>query len=113
MDDRNLDYLLARHREAPLPLLPATFQRSVWREIRRLKAEAAEHHDAWFCWLLEPLFKPAMAVAALALALVLGVGLGTTALADSRNAQTRLALDLQVFGSSSPSLPATLLHYSK
>ena len=51
--------------------------------------------------------------AALALALVMGVGLGTTALADSRNTQTRLALDLQVFGSSSPSLPATLMGYTK
>ena len=108
MDDRNLDYLLAQRRETPLPPLPATFQQSVWREIRRRKAEAGEHRGAWFSWLVEPLFKPAMAFAALALALVLGVGLGTAS-ADSRNTQTRLALDLQVFGSSSPALPSTLM----
>lgn len=113
MDDQNLDQLLAQRREEPLPSLPATFQQGVWREIRQRKAEAGERPGAWFGWLLEPLFKPAMAFAALALALVMGVSLGTTALADSRNAQTRLALDLQVFGSSSPSLPATLMGYTK
>ena len=113
MDDQKLDHLLARRREAPLPPLPATFQQDVWREVRRRKHEAGEPHGAWFDWLLEPLFKPAMTVAALAFALVLGVGLGTTASADSRNTQTRLALDLQVFGSSSPALPATLMGYTQ
>lgn len=113
MDDRNLDELLARRRESPLPPLKSTFRQDVWREIRRRKAEAGEHNGAWFGWLLEPLFKPAMAFAALAVALVMGVGLGTTALAESRNMQTRLALDLQVFGSSSPSLPATLMGYTR
>ena len=113
MDDRNLDHLLAQRRDAPLPAVPASFQQDVWRKIRQRKAEAGERPGAWFGWLLEPLFKPAMAFAALALALVMGVSLGTTALADSRNAQTRLALDLQVFGSSSPSLPATLMGYTK
>lgn len=113
MDDQNLDHLLAQRRDAPLPSLPATFQQDVWREIRIRKAEAGAHRGGWFDWLLEPLFKPAMAVAALTFALALGVGLGTTALAESRNSQTRLALDLQVFGSSSPSLPATLMGYTK
>ena len=112
MDDRNLDHLLAQRRDAPLPAVPASFQHDVWREIRRRDAEAFDH-PAWFGWLLEPLFKPAMAFAAMALALVMGIGLGTRALADSRNTQTRLALDLQVFGSSSPALPATLLGYTK
>ena len=113
MDDQNLDHLLAQRREVPLPSLATNFQQSVWREIRRRKAGAGEHHGAWFGWLFEPLLKPAMAFAALALALLLGVGLGATAFADSRKAQTRIALDLQVFGSSSPSLPATLLDSSK
>ena len=113
MDDRNLDHLLAQRRDAPLPPLSAAFQQDVWREIRQRQAEARRPHVAWFGWLLEPLFRPAMAFAALALALVMGVGLGTTALADSRNMQTRLALNLQVFGSSSPSLPATLMGYTK
>ena len=113
MDDQNLDELLAQRRNEPLPSLPATFQQGVWREIRRRGAEASEPHHAWFGWFLEPLFRPAMAFTALALALVMGVGLGTTALAESRNLQTRLALDLQVFGSSSPALPATLLGYTK
>ena len=113
MDDQNLDHLLSQRREVPLPSLKATFQQGVWREIRRRKAGAGALEGSWLGWLLEPLLKPAMAFAALALALVMGVGLGTTAIADSRNAQTRLALDLQVFGSSSPSLPATLMGYTK
>ena len=113
MDDRNLDHLLEQRRDAPMPAVPASFQQDVWREIRQRKAETGRHHVAWFGWLLEPLFKPAMAFSAMALALVMGVGLGTTALAESRNMQTRLALDLQVFGSSSPSLPATLMGYTK
>ena len=113
MDDRNLDHLLAQRRDAPLPAVPANFQQDVWREIRQRKAETGRHHVAWFGWLLEPLFKPAMAFSAMALALVMGVGLGTTALAESRNMQTRLALYLQVFGSSSPSLPATLMGYTE
>ena len=113
MDDRNLDHLLAQRRDAPLPEVPANFQQDVWREIRQRKAETGRHHAAWFGWLLEPLFRPAMAFSALALALVMGVGLGTTALADSRNMQTRIALNLQVFSSSSPSLPATLMGYTE
>ena len=113
MNDQNLDQLLVQRRDAPLPSLPQTFQQGVWREIRRRKAESGQHHGAWFDWLLEPLFKPAMAFSALSLALVLGVGLGATASASTRNTQTRLALDLQVFGSSSPSLPATLMGYMK
>ena len=113
MDDRNLDHLLALRRDARLPAVPASFQQDVWREIRQRKAETGCYRTAWFGWLLEPLFKPAMAFAAMALALVMGVGLGTTTLTESRNSQTRLALDLQVFGSSSPSLPATLLGYAR
>ncbi len=113
MDDRNLDHLLAQRRDAPLTAVPANFQQDVWREIRQRKTASGELRGAWFGWLLEPLFKPAMAFAAMALALVMGVGLGTTAVADSRNMQTRLALDLQVFGSSAPSLPATLMGYTE
>lgn len=113
MDDQNLDRLLAQRRDSPLPPLPTTLQQDVWREIRRRKREAAKPRGAWFDWLLEPLFKPAMAFAALSFALVVGVGLGSTASASSRNSQTRLAFDLQVFGSSSPALPATLMGYSK
>ena len=110
MDDRNLDPLLAQRREAPLPLLPMNFQQGVWREVRRRKAEAAEHHGVWLGWLLEPLLKPATAFVAPCLALALGVSLGSAS-ADSRNTQTRLALDLQIFGSSPTALPATLLGY--
>ena len=113
MDDRNLDHLLAQRRETPLPAVPVIFQQGVWREIRERKAEFAERQATWLGWLLEPIFRPAMAFAGLALALVIGVGLGTTALADSRKAHTRFALDLQVFGSASPSLPATLIGHAE
>ena len=113
MDDRNLDHLLAQRREVPLPAVTTNFQQGVWREVRRRKAETDARQATWFGWLLEPIFRPAMAFAGLALALVIGVGLGTTALADSRQAHTRLALDLQVFGSASPSLPATLIGHAE
>lgn len=112
MDDRDLDHLLLLRGKAPLPALPAMFRRDVWREIRRRKAEAGARQGTWFGWLLEPLFRPAMVFTALAMAMVLGVGLGTTS-AESRNTQTRVALDLQVFGSSSPALPSTLMGYTK
>ena len=113
MDDQTLDHLLAQRRKVPLPSLSPTFQQGVLRKIRQCKAEANGHRGTWLEWLLEPIFKPTTAFAALSLALVLGVGLGTTTLADSRNTQTRLALDLQVFGSSSPSLSTTLMGYTK
>ena len=113
MNDQNLDLLLVQRREVPLPSLTTNFQQDVWCEIRRRKAEFAERQATWFGWLLEPIFRPAMAFAGLALAVVIGVGLGTTALADSRKAHTRVALDLQVFGSSSPSLPATLIGHAE
>ena len=113
MDDQNLDRLLAQRRDSPLPALPTTLQQDVWREIRRRKRDAAKPSGAWFDWLLEPLFRPTMAFAAMTFALVLGVSLGTTASASSRNTQTRVAFDLQVFGSSSPALPATLMGYAR
>jgi hypothetical protein len=113
MNDQDLDHLLAQRREAPLPSLSANFQHGVWREIRQRNAKIAGRQATWFGWLLEPMFRPGMALAALALALVLGVGLGATALGDSRKTQTRHALNLEVFGSASPSMPSTLIGAAK
>jgi hypothetical protein len=113
MDNHDLDHLLAQRREAPLPSLAPAFQQGVWREVRRRKGEIAERQATWLGWLLEPMFRPAMALGGLALAVVIGVGLGATALAGSPQARTRLVLDLQVFGSESPSLPATLIGHAK
>jgi hypothetical protein len=112
MDDRNLDPLLNERRDAPLPSLPPNFQDTVWREIRRRKAEIGECEQSWFGWLFLPLFRPGMALSGLALAVFLGVGLGMVS-SDSRHSQARLALDLEVFGSSSPALPSTLMGYTK
>ena len=112
MDDQNLDQLLAQRREMPLPRLPAAFQQDVWRAIRQRKAALAESRYAWLGWLLEPLFRPAMLFGAVALAVVLGVGAGSAAFGQ-RAEKTRRALDLQVFGSASPGLPATLMDYTK
>ncbi|MEO6755077.1 MAG: hypothetical protein ABIP85_25150 [Chthoniobacteraceae bacterium] len=72
----------------------------------------AEAPRAWLGWLVEPLFRPAMIFGALTLAVVLGVGVGSAAFGQ-RAEKTRRALDLQVFGSASPGLPATLMDYTK
>ncbi len=108
MDDQNLDQLLAQRRALPLPSLPGSFQQDVWRAIRQRKAALAESPHPWLAWLLEPLLHPAMLFGALSLAVMLGVGVGSAA-SDHRAAQTRSALDLEVFGSASPALPATLI----
>ena len=112
MNDDSLDRLLAQRRNAPMPQLPGSFRQGVWREIRQRKSESHTLSATWFGWLLEPLLKPAFAFAALTLAVVMGVGLGSGAHA-SQESQTRAALDLQVFGSASPALPATLMGYAK
>ena len=112
MNHENLDQLLAQRREAPLPRLPSSFQQDVWRAIRQRKAAQAESWHAWAGRLLEPLLHPAMLVCALSIALVLGVGVGTVA-SDRRATQTRYALNLEVFGSASPGLPATLMGHTK
>jgi hypothetical protein len=109
MDDRNLTHLLAQLRDAPLPPLPGTFRQDVWRTIRQRGLRSAE---SWFSWFLEPLFRPALAFSALVLAMLVGASMGAMAL-DSRGAQTRQALGLQVFSSSSPTLPATLLSHPR
>ena len=113
MDDRNLDHLLAQRRNAPLPAVPANFQQAVWREIRQRKAEDGRHHASWFGWLFAPLFNPGMTVTGLVLALVIGVCLGSTGVLASRETRVRNALDLQVFGSASPSLPSTLIGHAE
>jgi hypothetical protein len=109
MDDRNLDHLLAQLHEAPLPALPATFQQDVWRTIRLRGSPSTE---SWFAWFLEPLLRPAMVISALALAMLVGASLGRIAI-ESRGAQTRHALGLEVFSSSSPTLPGALLSHTR
>lgn len=112
MNHQNLDHLLARHRDVPLPRLPGSFQQDVWRAIRQRKAMLAESWHACLGRLLEPLLNPAMVAGALTIAIVLGVSVGGIA-SDRRMTRTRLALDLEVFGSASPGLPATLIGHSK
>ena len=109
MDDRNLTHLLAQLRAAPLPQLPGSFRQDVWRTIRQRRSQNTE---SWFAWFIEPLLRPAMAASALALAILVGASLGTLAI-ETRGAQTRQALGLQVFSSASPTLPATLLSHAR
>lgn len=113
MDDQNLDHLLAQRRDTPLPEVPGNFQQGVWREIRQRKADAAARDATWFGWLFAPLFNPRMAVTGLVLALVIGVCLGSTGVLASRETRVSHALDLQVFGSASPSLPSTLIGHAE
>ncbi len=112
MDEQNLDRLLAERREQPLPILSSSFQQDVWRGICHGKAAFAEKPQNWLSWLLEPLFHPAMFLTALSVAVFLGVTVGSVE-TNQRASETRLALDLQVFGNSSPALPATLLSFAK
>ena len=111
MDENELELLLAQRREGPLPSLPPNFRQNVWRAIR-LRAASEETPVGWLRWLLEPLLNPAVAVAALVLAAALGAGLGGAA-TYHRAKQAQIALDLQVFGNSSPALPTTLLSHTK
>ena len=113
MNEQNLDQLLALRQERPLPTLPASFQQDVWREIRYRKSELIGLRSSWVSWFLEPLLQPTMTLATLTFAVLLGIGMGTSALAESRNIQARSALNLQVFSSASPALPATLLGYTE
>jgi hypothetical protein len=108
MDDPTLDKLLDAYRERPRGSLPGSFQQNVWREIRRRKADDEARAAAPWAWLLELVLRPQMVLAVLAFALVLGTAIGVQRPVREA-AMTRAALDLQVFGGASPSLPSTLL----
>lgn len=109
MDDHNLNHLLAQLRAAPLPAFSGAFRQNVWRTIRE---RGFQTRESWFASFLDPLFRPALAISALALAILVGATVGGMAM-DSRGAQTRHALGLEVFSSSSPTLPAALLSHAR
>lgn len=109
MDDSTLTNLLAQLRAAPLPAVPGSFRQDVWRTIRLRSSRATE---SWWAWFFEPLLRPAMAAASLALAIVVGASLGVATL-DSRTADTRHALGLEVFSTSAPALPTTLMAHAR
>ena len=107
MDQSSLDQLLQQRREKPAPVLPGSFSQNVWREIRQRKAarEPAASVSLWH-WLL----RPQIVLAALTLAIAVGVAVGAGNWAPvSQAAQTREALDLEVFGRDASALPSTLL----
>lgn len=106
MDDFSLDRLLRERREQGRTNLPGSFSQNVWREIRQQKAQRTPSTLASALWNL--LLRPQMVGVTLGMAITLGVGVGVQH--DSTGAaQTHVALDLNVFGASSPALPATLL----
>lgn len=112
MTDEALNELLKMRDALPPPELPATFRQDVWRAIRGRTADRGNARGAWLVEFLQMCFHPAMAFSALALAAMIGISLGSTAI-DSRAAQTRMALHLEVFGVSPPALPSTSLLHAK
>lgn len=108
MDDPSLDSLLNRLRDRREAALPGTFEQNVWREIRLRKSSSLEVEGSFWSRALDLILRPQTVAVSLAVALALGVGLGGRG-TEPHTAQTHAALDLQVFGSASPSLPSTLL----
>ena len=108
MNQSSLDRLLQQRREKPAPALQGSFSQNVWREIHQRKAAsdpAGASVSLWH-WLL----RPQIVLAALTLAIAVGVAVGAGNWAPvSQAAQTREALDLEVFGRDASSLPSTLL----
>lgn len=109
MKDLELTNLLHLRRDAAPSSLPAGFQQDVWREIRLRRAQQMETHGGWLDWLLEPFRQPAVVCAALALSVLIGAGTALSNLPAGGD-HTTSGLHLQVFSSSSPALPSTLLN---
>ena len=109
MDDHILTNMLSQLRAAPLPSLPGSFRQDVWRAIRQRRPQ---NSASWVATFFEPFFRPALSVTALIVAMFLGASVGSMAV-DLRGTQTREALGLEVFGSSAPTLPATLLSHPR
>lgn len=108
MDETELEILLRLHCERPLPPVPANLAQNVWREIHRRRGAG---EGGWLAWLLEPFCRPSLVMPALALAILLGIGVGVNAV-PAHPSPAHMALDLQVFSPTPPSLPSTLLHAS-
>jgi hypothetical protein len=106
MDEAELENLLRLRRVNHLPPAPANLAQNVWREIRRRRAAG---EGGWLAWFIEPFCRWSLVVPALALAILLGAGLAVKTV-EAQPSPARMALDLQVFSPTPPSLPSTLLH---
>lgn len=104
MEHSELDDLLRNYGEQRLAETPPAFEQDVWRKIRQQTSEAPASDAGFFTWLL----RPQRILSALVLAVMVGAGLGAQA-SQPVAPKAQAALNLDVFGQKSPSLPSTLL----
>ena len=104
MNDSSLDDLLRQSASRSEAALPGTFQQNVRREIRQRKETEPRFAGSLFDLVL----RPQVLFASLVLAVALGIGFGARS-EDPTIAETRRALELEVFSASAPALPSTLL----
>ena len=106
MDEKSLDELMRRRRDADGSLLPANFQQNVWREIRERKSLDTAPFGIFSVW--PQLLRPQFVTVLLAVAMLVGISLGRSQ-HDPVASSTTKALNLDVFGATAPALPSTLL----
>jgi hypothetical protein len=105
MDHRELEELITRYRNSPVPEAPKNLQENVWREIRlRQSASPSAAFDfdeflGWFCRRMTFL-----AVPALALTLLISVSWTTLANQPASPPSVQRALGLDVFSHQSSAL---------
>lgn len=107
MDEKSLDELLRRCREAALSSLPQNFHQNVQQEIRLRRALELSELGTFPSWRSLPL-SPHFVTALLAVAMFVGIGLGSRQ-QDRIALSAKQALNLDVFGAKPPTLPSTVL----
>ncbi len=108
MEEQRFDKLLKQLQKRPIPSLPSTLSQNVWREIRNRPSG----QKTWVDFLPHFIFSPRILSAGLAIAFVVGMGSGIVMTALSQSHAVPEALNLQVFLSSPPDMPSTILTQS-
>ena len=98
MDDLNLDKLLTRYAEAPVPALPGSFQQDVLREIRLRKGDSRQS-DGWLSEIYTLFFRPGFLAASFSLAVAVGLAFPAM-MRPAAPMQTASSLGLDVFSHS-------------
>lgn len=107
MDDPDLNQLLNRFANTPVPNLPSSFAQDVLREIR-LRNTKKQSEESWLSEIYRLLLKPGLLAGALGVAVVVGISLPT--MMSSRDSdRAAQSLGLEVFSHSTNHLPSELL----
>lgn len=104
MDEKQLNELLYQLSQCEIPSVNEQLEEKVWHEIQRRKKP-----DSFLGWIFELPSMPYTAFASLILAGLIGFSFGVFNSAVPSAVRARGALELQVFSSSAPNLPSTLL----